>query len=167
MNILAIDPGSERSAWVVYDTETKALVTFGICSNSRLVLGLKSEGGTHLAIEMIACYGMSVGKTVFNTCVWIGRFIQAWIDQSGLASMGHTQVYRMQVKMHLCHHASAKDSNIRQAIIDRYPETGGGKTPQIGTKAHPGPLYGVSKDVWAALGVAITYAETMLESDNA
>jgi hypothetical protein len=105
---------------------------------------------------MIACYGMPVGATVFETCVWIGRFIEAWGDE-------FTKVYRKETKMHLCQTMRAKDSNIRQAIIDRYPATGGGKKPQIGTKAQPGPLYGVSKDVWAALAVAITFAETYSE----
>ena len=59
--------------------------------------------------------------------------------------------------MYLCNSMRAKDSNIRQAILDRYPTTGGGKCPQVGTKKEPGPLYGVSKDVWAAIGVGLTY----------
>lgn len=28
----------------------------------------------------------------------------------------------------------------------------------IGSKAAPGPLYGISRDVWSALAVAVTYA---------
>ena len=60
--------------------------------------------------------------------------------------------------MHLCNSVRAKDSNVRQALLDRFPATGGGKTPQIGTKSKPGPLYGFSKDMWAALGVALTFA---------
>ena len=71
------------------------------------------------------------------------------------------KVYRSEVKMKLCHSMRAKDGNIRQAIIDRYPATGGGAIPQIGTKNQPGPLYGISKDLWSALAVAITYEESL------
>jgi hypothetical protein len=28
----------------------------------------------------------------------------------------------------------------------------------IGRKASPGPLYGISRDVWSALAIAVTYA---------
>jgi len=161
MIILAIDPGSENSAWVVYeDAEHRTLIVdFGIFNNEDLLLWmLKKEfevAADFLAIEMVQSFGMPVGKTVFETCVWIGRFIQAWGGEN------YEKIYRIDVKMHLCKNTRAKDGNIRQAIIDRYPATGGGKTPQIGTKAKPGPLYGVSKDIWAALAVAITAAETM------
>ena len=55
--------------------------------------------------------------------------------------------------MYLCHSMKAKDGNIRQAILDLY----GGKDVALGNKKRPGPLYGVSKDIWAALAVAITY----------
>jgi hypothetical protein len=100
---------------------------------------------------MIASYGMPVGREVFETCVWIGRFMEQWgaPDRVNL-------VYRKDVKMHLCGSPRAKDANIRQALIDLFEPTGGGKTPQIGTKAKPGPLYGVSTHAWPALGVAVT-----------
>lgn len=57
--------------------------------------------------------------------------------------------------MHICGRANASDTNIRAALIDLW----GGKEKAIGKKATPGPLHGISKDVWAALAVAITYAE--------
>jgi hypothetical protein len=155
MKILAIDPGNTMSAWVVY--EEGVVLDKGKEANEKvldLVTGLrKSAHIKHMAIEMIACYGMAVGVETFDTCVWIGMFVHAWRPKP------YTRVRRMEVKMHLCHNTQAKDGNIRQAIIDRYPASGGGKIPQIGTKGQPGPLYGVSADIWAAIGVAITYAE--------
>jgi len=162
--ILAIDPGNEKSAWVLYNEGN--IHACGIDDNMQMRTKLCLIGGNgcycvdHMTIEMIASYGMAVGKTVFDTCLWIGRFIELWAVDHGHTT--YTQVYRKDVKMHLCHSMRAKDANIRQAIIDRYPATGGGKLPQIGTKNNPGPLYGVSKDIWAAIGVAITYEETIM-----
>ena len=93
---------------------------------------------------------MAVGKDVFETCLWIGRFIQcAGADRVRL-------VYRKDVKLHICNHPRAKDANIRAAIIDRY----GGKAEAVGTKKSPGPLYAVKSHAWAALAVAITATET-------
>ena len=60
------------------------------------------------------------------------------------------------VMVHLCHDSRAKDTNIRQALLDLFPRAGGGATPQVGTKGKPGPLYGVSSHAWPALAVAIT-----------
>jgi hypothetical protein len=165
MKILAIDPGNEYSAYVVYDTESHAIYEKGKYLNAEVLEFVRNVTWccSYMAIEMPACYGMAVGRTVFDTCRWVGIFQSEYcIDSSYL-------VYRKaqnkehgidSVCMHICKNNRAKDSNVRQAIIDRYPATGGGKTPQIGTKAQPGPLYGVSKDVWAALAVAITFSET-------
>ena len=169
--ILAIDPGNEYSAYVEYYKETGKLGEFGKEKND-YVLGRMwkfLQECDCMAIEMPACYGMAVGKTVFDTCRWVGIFQHAFHGDTGKPAF---LVYRKAVNkidsidsvcMHICKNNRAKDSNVRQAIIDRYPATGGGKTPQIGTKAQPGPLYGVSKDVWAAMGVAITFAETYNE----
>jgi len=151
--ILAIDPGTTQSAYVVY--EQGRLVDFGIKENSELLTYLEDGIYSHMCdklyIEMVASYGMAVGKTVFETCVWIGRFIEKWNHDWEF-------VYRKDVKMHLCGQTKAKDSNIRQAIMDLY---GSERKIALGTKDKPGPLHGVSKDVWAALGVAITAQETM------
>ncbi len=154
MRIIAIDPGSEQSAYVVYENES--IKEFGIYSNEDMLSIVATRYAECMAIEMIASYGMAVGKTVFDTCVWIGRIIQQFSERQ---KRPVHLVYRKDVKMYLCNSMRAKDSNIRQAIMDRYPATGGGKKPQIGTKQQPGPLYGISKDIWSALSVAITFAE--------
>lgn len=157
--ILAIDPGPTKSAWVTYYPITFRIGDFGIGPNGTVLDVIREEfGASDVAIEMVACYGMPVGEEVFDTCRWIGRFEQQALDHTHKRNVG--LVYRKDVKLHLCNNMRAKDPNIRQAIIDRFPATGGGKVPQIGIKKQPGPLYGISKDVWQALGVAITYAET-------
>ena len=152
MKLLCIDPGTEVSGIVLYDG-SNIIDRCSEIDNEILLEGLiKSIPAHHLAIEMVASYGMAVGKSVFETCVWIGRFIQAFPGD-------YTKIYRKDVKMCLCHNMRAKDANIRQAILDRFPATGGGKTPQVGIKSNPGPLFGISKHAWAALGVGITWFE--------
>lgn len=153
MNILAIDPGTTQSGYCAFDGES--VNAAGVMPNEEMLQYLTrahwSINGYAIALEMIASYGMAVGKEVFETCVWIGRFQQAWHAPESVR-----KVYRQEVKLHLCGTARAKDANIRQALIDMFPATGGGKTPQIGTKTAPGPLYGVSSHAWAALAVAVT-----------
>lgn len=152
MRVFAIDPGNEVSAWVLYDGERRRIVEF---SNEATVDELLSEVRRHfrvgstpprLAVEMVASYGMPVGMTVFETCVAIGRIVEAaGIDYDW-------RVYRVQdVKMHICHDSRAKDGNIRQALIDRFGPPG--------TKKNPGLTYGLSGDGWSALAIAVTAAE--------
>jgi hypothetical protein len=156
--IIAIDPGTEQSGWVEYDSKTHTVYGASISDNSDILAVLGAFAlpqDSDLAIEMVDCYGMPVGRTTFETCVWIGRFIEAWGRASSISDVF---VYRRDVKLHLCNSARAKDANVRQAIIDQFEPYGGGKTPQIGIKAKPGPLYGVKEHIWSALGVALTYA---------
>lgn len=148
MNVLAIDPGPTESAWVEFDGER--VLDFGIDPNIE-VLDVVDNSPGGLVIEGVACYGMPVGKEVFDTCIWIGRFIQV---RSGTR---HPLVYRPDVKLHLCHSMRAKDPMIRQALIDRF---GPGKDKAIGKKKSPGPLYGISSHCWSALAVAVYWHDT-------
>ena len=147
MNILAIDPGTERSAFV--DLRDGELFGHGILSNAEMLDLLHHEPSWTdpaevLAVEMIASYGMPVGAEVFTTVLWIGRFIERW-------SREHALVYRRDVKLHLCGSARAKDANIRQALLDRF----GGKA----ATRKGGALRGVKADVWSALALAVTYSD--------
>lgn len=76
---------------------------------------------------MIASYGMSVGKEVFETCVWIGRFTELAV----LQNIDVEYIYRAEEKMNLCHTMKAKDTNIRQALIDRFGVVGTKKNPRL------------------------------------
>ncbi|WP_286864315.1 MULTISPECIES: hypothetical protein [unclassified Herbaspirillum] len=149
MNILALDPGTTQTGYVVYDG--RKVLECGVMQNAEMLQRIQMATSPRLAIEMIASYGMAVGKEVFETCVWIGRFKQAFHSPEAVEL-----VYRKDVKLHLCGTPRAKDPNVRQALIDMFPATGGGATPQIGTKSQPGPLFGVSSHAWPALGVAVT-----------
>lgn len=145
--ILAIDPGPRESAYLVWKD---GKMDCGMTRDNHDIVQFIRQG-EHLdcevmAIEMIACYGMPVGRETFETCVWIGRFIEANY-QHGLRAPREKLVYRKDVKMHLCGTCKAKDGNIRQALID--------KLGAPGTKANPGPTHGVSGHLWAALAVAI------------
>jgi hypothetical protein len=117
---------------------------------------LRHAGQFRAVCEMVASYGMPVGREVFDTVFWSGRFCEAADD--------HALVYRKDVKMHLCGNMRARDGNIRQALIDRF---GPGKDIAIGRKATPGPLYGFKSDMWAALGVWITYHDAKIRRENA
>lgn len=147
MKLLAIDPGPTESAYVKFNYGG-AITGFGKTSNEQILEVIKRgrNRSGHLAVEMIASYGMPVGREVFETCVWIGRYVEAW-------QLAHAFVYRRDVKLHLCGSVRAKDGNVRQALLDRW----GGKVTAVGTKRAPGPLHGISADVWAALGVAVTW----------
>lgn len=156
--IMAIDPGSAKSAYVIYDPAEHKLIHHDIVPNENLVTTLTciQLNGTRLAIETMQCFGMPVGAEVFDTCIWIGRFYQAWFEAKG----EHPDlIVRNHVKMAMCHSHRAKNANVRQAVIDSFPPTGGGKTPQVGTKPKPGPLYGVKTHIWQALGLALTVAK--------
>ena len=150
--ILAIDPGPVESAWVTYNEyqhgSGPSVCDFSKHDNQELLAYLKRRGDglpTRLVIEKIASYGMAVGEEVFETCVWTGRFMQAF------GAEHCDRITRHQVKINLCGSARAKDANIRQAVIDRF---GGSSAIKKG-----GPLYKVSGDVWSALAVALTWCD--------
>jgi hypothetical protein len=149
--ILAIDPGPEQSAYVRYQPSDRSLVAFGKVSNETM-LRIVGANPDQLVVELIASYGMPVGREVFDTCIWTGRFIQQWHREW---KCEHETLTRGAVKMHMCGSMRAKDGNVRQALLDAW----GGKDKALGSKRAPGPLSGVSGDVWAALGVAVTYAD--------
>ena len=160
MIILAIDPGTTSSAWLIFNALAgqPSPSLRGIEPNGNLLERLR---GWHdearvgevpflnaLVIERVASYGMSVGDEVFETVHWAGRFAEAAYP------IPVFRLVRKDVTLNLCQSARANDSNVRRALLDRF-----GGDAAIGRKASPGPLHGIHGDLWAALGVAVTFAD--------
>ena len=159
VNILAIDPGTYESAWAVVG-DGNTVTQFGKRGNEDVLEALALNlHGWHtvdlVVIEMMSSYGKPVGNEVFETLVWIGRFLEA-TERHHVA----TRITRREVKSYICRgHRNKNDSQVRACLIERYGTDG---LDAIGTKKKPGPLYGVTGDVWAALAVGVAYRELHL-----
>lgn len=148
--ILAIDPGTFESAYVRMDGNYRP-AEFGKLPNGDLLDKVRVLYGDELVCEMVASYGMAVGKEVFETVFWIGRFWEAFPGKE------RALLYRREEKLCLCGSVKANDGNIRQALVDRFAY--GVPNKGKGTKAAPGWFYGFRADIWQAYAVAVTYAD--------
>lgn len=148
--ILAIDPGTRRSAFVLLNRSGKP-VMWDVLPNDELLahLRINPDSGRVVVIERVASYGMPVGDEVFETVYWSGRFAEA-------CRMSQVErITRKAVVTHLCNASKASDANVRAALIDRF----GGMDAAIGRKASPGVMYGMDVDERAALAVACAWMD--------
>lgn len=171
MKIVAIDPAPKESAFVLVDPITLEVYDKGILKNEVLIqrkdlgfgcINLFPQDFHHyeLAIERVRSMGQVAGNSLFDTSEWIGRFEQAFVGEV-------TKIPRIQIKVLLCGKAGARDSDVREAVLQRYQQQidndvlmpGGGKNPIQGTKSKPGPLYGIKTHLWQALGAALVHIE--------
>jgi hypothetical protein len=151
MTLYGLDPGTTQSALI---TVRPAEIRGDILANAAVLWGLRQIRDARdqtdplvLVIEQIEGMGMAVGREVFETVCWAGRFCEAWESHAWPV----VWVTRRAVKLHLCGTSRAKDTNVRQALLDRY----GGKAA---TKKG-GPLFGMKSHLWSALALAVTYRE--------
>lgn len=158
--ILAIDPGPTHSGYALIEAASRRPVEVGKISNDDVSWLIEDREFERLAIEMVASYGMAVGREVFETCVWIGRFQQHALCDNALARV--ELIYRRDVKLHHCGSAKAKDANIAQALRDRF--AAGQPNRGKGTQAEPGWFHGFAADIWQAYALAVLVAD---ELDNA
>lgn len=150
MKVLAVDPGPVQSAWVLW-AGVGPVERFGIGPNHELLrddFEMAFASRVILLIERVACYGMPVGREVFDTVFFSGQLAQQFRRHAV------NRIERGQVKMQLCGTMRAKDSNIIQALKDRFGDKG--------TKHTPGFFYGFSKDIWQAFALAVAWFD-MLE----
>ena len=152
MKIFGLDPGPTQSAFAIWDTDKNEILDKGKIPNNELLLKVM-ETTISIAIEMIGSFGMPVGAETFETVFWIGRFYEA-SPRKDIA----VRILRKDIKMNLCNTTRAKDSNIRQALIDRFGAPG--------TKKSPGIMYGLHKDMIQAFAVAVTHYDQLIEKEK-
>lgn len=147
MIIYAIDPGTTQSGWVLYKSGPPPIIMdSGVADNHDLIVWLRAQRADVLSIEWIEAMGMPVGREVFETVRWIGRFAQAWREPEAVRF-----VTRREVKLHLCGNMRAKDGNVRLSLIDLLGPPG--------IKSRQGATYGVTSHAWSALAVAVCASE--------
>lgn len=149
--VLAIDPGTDQSAWLAY--QDGAPKKFGIQPNAELLRDLRigMVPADVIAIELIEPrYGVQMGWETLDTARLIGQLQEA-AHPTPVVLLKRSSILR-----HLGVVTSPKkgekrvsaDSGVRLALMDRF---GGEASIRKG-----GPLFGISKDVWSALAIAIT-----------
>lgn len=158
--ICAIDPSNTKSAFVICEADSLKPIRFAKLQNELMFPEIINAlftlsytmTGCEYAIEDIENFGGIVGRSVFDTCKWIGR-IEERLDLSGIK---YTEIKRSQERKTICPGIrNPKDTNIRHALIERFApyESNMGK----GTKKNPGWFYGFHADIWQAYAVAVTY----------
>lgn len=182
MRIIGVDPGQDKSGFVIYDTELEMVECAFHLENQVVLNALRGKDYRlsprasldEVAIEGIEPMGQVVGKSTFQTCVWCGRFQEAWEHWSGkkaeIVGRGDEKIVlcgtKTFVDLNTGKRKAITNSHIRQALLDKFPATGGGKRPQIGTKSKPGPLYGIKGDhCWSSLAVLVTALITKFPSE--
>ena len=157
--LLAIDPGDVQSAFCFMDIDTYRPLYFAKEKNEDAMAYMimycvnPQNNVTNVAIEMLQSYGMPVGKTTLFTALWCGRFHERLSDY--VENIDY--IYRKDEKICLCGQMRAKDSNIRQALIDRFAKFDfkQGK----GSKDNPDWFFGFKADMWAAAAVGTTWID--------
>ncbi len=169
--ILAIDPGSQRSGLVVFDSELDRVDCHAKMPNEWVLERLiNNDSGFTIGVDLVVIEamsprGMPTSLQEMEAIHWAGRFHQAAILRfdGGQHPLRVERLGRDRVKLHFLGAARPKgapkaDTRIRAVLIDRFGGVGG-KDAAIGLKATPGPLYGIAADEWAALALAIAWAE--------
>ncbi len=156
--VLAIDPGQTESAYVYYDMNAalrRRILEFGKVKNSDMLLRVLSNRRPDIVVcEEIRSYGMPVGQTTFDTVRFTGRVQQLCM----IEGIPFALLPRFKVKSALKPLPRRNDRDVRSSLIQLYGAPG--------TAQQRGPTYGITKDVWAALGVAHAFRLEKLNERN-
>lgn len=119
-------------------------------------------GNLYLAIETIQNLGQVVGKSVFDTCILVGRLYEHALVCGTFKDIQF--IYRKEEKLNLCGTLRSKDKDIIQALVRRFApnEPNFGK----GTKKNPGWFFGFKADIWQACAVTTTYHDLYLDKQR-
>lgn len=139
MIVLAIDPGNGQSGVVRFDG--KRVLYAGVIPNDDVLRIIADDRSDLLALELFVATNQRLGNESIETIHWGGRFHQSSGDPESVLLVPRYQVKRA---LGLGHRDG--DKQVNAALLAAIGPKG--------TKANPGPTYGVASHAWAALGVA-------------
>lgn len=128
IDVVGVDPGSSNTGicWIVLPNKPKLTIIedpifhfYKKMPNEEVVdfiRDLKNHNDLTLAIEMLQFANVKGNKYIFETCVWIGRFIQEAVSQE----VKWVRHKRNVIKSHLTGKWRANDRDIRRALMDRF-----------------------------------------------
>ena len=149
--ILGIDPGNEQSAFVAVDHDYQIEFAEKVDNGSMVhMMGqdyVCRHNITDVCIEMIQSYGMPVGRTVFDTCRWVGRFEQKAAEHSIRVHLyARPAIFRA-----VTGQSRGGDAALRQALLTRFGGDKKGEPMNI--------LKGGGSDKRAAFAVAVYHPD--------
>jgi hypothetical protein len=157
MIVLGLDPGPKFTGWVEFDGE--CVRRWGIDKNDDIpfVLHQNRAHWSVLAVEDMTASQRPFGNEIRDTLLWIhGRrgICDVWNDDSTLYCVSRTAV-----KMHLCGRLTGHgDSEVWKALVARFGRH---------TKKQPNPVTCVSGHARAALAVAVTVWDRLVDERRA
>jgi hypothetical protein len=165
-DILAIDPGPEKSWWVAIDAEGR-IIGSGCALGERLPLW-PALTAKHVFVECPQSRSfdgrLSIGRSVLKTAAVIGQFLRIFKEASPQA--GVRLVFRPSVTSHWLKSVKGGRVDSRQAfsVAERFKLDG--PKEMRGTKKAPGPCFGwggVGPDGrWDALALALYARDELL-----
>lgn len=157
MNLLAIDPGNEKSGWAILEKKTYRPVGHGI-NNNHTILDAMTSGRWKFDEVVIEGYEFQgrqfVGQTVFDTCIWIGRFEH---HAKIVNKVPVTLIKRGIITNHLLGRRG-KDADVVHYLVNRFARGVGGAMGK-GTKSDPEWFYGFSEHVWQAYACGVAHLD--------
>lgn len=124
MKILAIDPGTTKSGYVVWDGNTVLEAAEAGNNRLRAIVAAHARAGSidEIAIEVMTnTHGNEAGKTVTQTIFWSGRLFETYVLCRSNGKHDPYQVDRSDVARYLCGGKVYGDKEISQALDKRFP----------------------------------------------
>jgi hypothetical protein len=145
---IAIDPGPVQSG--IVRILHGQLLEAGTYPNEQILASIHPE--QVVIVEWLQSYGAAIGQSVLRTAQFCGEIR----ERCRAVHTAYHEMTRPEVLRELVGKTRGiSKAVVRRAVIDLYPQTGGGSNPEIGTKTNPGPLFKMrgANHAWDALAL--------------
>ncbi len=153
MILLAVDTGTEKSAYVIVDTVSYEILDAKKIPNEDMLVLVRYGYYDDCVVEMFSSYGGGSGREVFESVVMVGRVMEACVPRGFVGR----RIRRLDVKKHICQTVNANDAAVIRALKDRFGDKG--------TKDQHGYFWGMRSDCWQAFALAVAYIDNMKEGE--